>query len=482
MYTNTEQPSRSISFSHDSEQIKTKNVEILTGDPKKAIVALALPMIIAMMLSSLYNVVNAIWVAGLGSDALAAVGIVTPVFMIIMGIGVGIGTGATSAIARKIGAGDKQGADNTAVHALLINITLGIILTVIGYIFLADILLFMGAGELVPLALEYGHIIILGTVLFLFSNIMYGILRGEGDAKRPMYAMVISSILNIILDPFLIYTCNMGIAGAAWGTIISILFIVVLYTYWIFIKRDTYLRITRAAFTYQNVIIFDILKVGLPASVEFIAMAIMSLFINWILISTDGANAVAIFTGGWRVIMIAMVPLIAIGTAVTAVAGAMYGAKRFGELKAALVYGSKLGIGISIIIAVVTFIAAPSISYLFAYSEGGEHILSSMSDFLRVMVLIYPFAAIGITASCVFQGVGKGFTALALNVMRSLIFICVLSYILGIVFDLKSVGVWWGVILGDILGGVLGFCIALYFTSALIKYNSMAKERIDGVE
>ena len=480
--SNADHPSRSMPPLHDSQQKMTKNVEILTGDPKKAIVALALPMIVAMLLSSFYNVVNAIWVAGLGSDALAAVGIVTPIFMIMMGIGVGIGTGATSAIARKIGAGDKQGADNTAVHAFLINITLGIILTVIGYIYLEDILRLMGAGDLIPLALEYGHIIILGTVLFLFSNIVYGILRGEGDAKRPMYAMVISSILNIILDPFLIYTCKMGIVGAAWGTIISISFVCVLYVYWIFIKRDTYVTITRAAFAYQKAIIFDILKVGLPASIEFITMAAMSLFINWILISTDGADAVAIFTGGWRVVTIAIVPLIAIGTAVTAVAGAMYGARRFAELKEALIYGSKLGIGIAIVIALVTFISAPSISYLFAYSEGGEHILSSMSDFLRVMVLIYPFAAIGITASCLFQGVGKGLTALALNVTRTLILICISAYILGIVFDLKSIGVWWGVILGDVLGGILSFSIALLFTSALLKNNFMAKEKINGVE
>ena len=473
---NTEQPSRSTPSPHAPQQKMTKNVEILTGDPKKAIIALALPMIVAMSLSSLYNVVNAIWVAGLGSDALAAVGIVTPIFMIMMGIGVGIGTGATSAIARRIGAEDKQGADNTAIHALIINIILGIILTAIGYIFLADILLLMGAGDLIPLALDYGHIIILGTVLFLFSNIVYGILRGEGDTKRPMYAMVISSILNIILDPFLIYTCNMGIVGAAWGTIISISFVCALYVYWTFIKRDTYVTITRAAFTCQKAIIFDILRVGLPASIEFVTMATMSLFINWVLIRTDGAHAVAIFTGGWRVIMIAIVPLIAIGTAVTAVAGAMYGAKRFAELKEALLYGSKISVAISIVIALATFAFAPSIAYLFAYSEGGEHILSSMSDFLRTMILIYPFAAIGITGTCLFQGVGKGFTALAINVARNLILVCAFAYIFGIVFDLKSIGVWWSIILGDMLGGMLGFCLALLFTSTLLKVNNVVQD------
>jgi putative MATE family efflux protein len=290
-----------------------------------------------------------------------------------------------------------------------------------------------------------------------------------------MYAMVFSSILNIILDPFLIYTCNMGIAGAAWGTIISISCVCVLYAYWIFIKCDTYVAITKTAFTYQKAIVFDILKVGLPASVEFITMAVMALFINWVLIITDGADAVAIFTGGWRVVTIAIVPLVAIGTAVTAVAGARFGARKFAELKEALLYGSKLSVAIALEIALITFIFDHSISYLFAYSEGGEHILSSMSDFLRVMVLIYPFAAIGIAASCLFQGVGKGLTALAINVMRSLLLICVFSYILGIVFDFKSIGVWWGVVLGDMLGGIIGFCIALLFTSTLLKNNSMGE-------
>ena len=466
--------STSSTSSDEPLQKNTKNVDILRGDPKKSIIALSLPMIAAMLLTSLYNVVNAIWVAGLGSDALAAVGIITPVFMIMMGIGAGIGTGTTAAIARRIGAHDKNSADNTAAHAILINLVLGLILTILGYIFLEDVLILMGAGDLVSLAVTYGNIIILGTIFILFCHIMYGILRGEGDVKRTMYAMVISSILNIILDPFLIYTCKMGIAGAAWGTVISILFVCILLVYWTFIKRDTYISVTKDTFSYKKEIIFDILRVGIPASIEFLAMATMSFFVNWMLITTDGADAVAVFTGGWRFVMIAMVPLIAIGMAVTAISGAMYGAKRFTDLKEVLLHGVKFSLAIAVGIAILTYICAPYMAYLFAYSEGSTHLLSGMSEFLRLMILIYPFAAFGIVASCLFQGVGKGFTALGLNLLRNLVLISLSAYILGMVLDLKSLGIWWGVIIGDMAGGTLGFCIALLFLRTLLNVANHA--------
>lgn len=103
----------------DQEKI-TEGVSLLIGDPKKAILKLSGPMIVAMIISATYNVVNAAWVSGLGSDALAAVGFVTPVFMVVMGLSIGLGAGASSAISTRIGARDKSGADNATMHAMLL--------------------------------------------------------------------------------------------------------------------------------------------------------------------------------------------------------------------------------------------------------------------------------------------------------------------------------------------------------------------------
>ena len=309
----------------------TNGIALLMGDPKQAIIKLSGPMIIAMFLMSTYNIVNAIWVAGLGSDALAAVGFVTPLFMILIGLSNGLGAGVASVISRRIGAKDKTGADNAAVHALLLVLILSAILTIPLILLTGPIVTFFGAGETAGLATEYGQVIFLGMILILFTNIAYAILRAEGDTRRAMYVMGASSILNMILDPILIYTAGMGIAGAAWGMIVSLIMVSGVLLYWFFGKKDTYVTISFASFSWDKKTLRDILGVGLPGSIEFFLMAILSIFINSLLVLTAGTDAVAVYTAGWRVVFFAIIPMIAISTSVISVAGAAYGARQYEE-------------------------------------------------------------------------------------------------------------------------------------------------------
>ncbi len=195
----------------------TEGVDLITGDPKRAILKLSGPLIVAMLLTSAYNLVDAIWVSGLGGDALAAVGFVTPLFMILVGLSNGIGAGATSAISRCIGAHNKEGVNNTAMHTLVITIIISAVLTVLLEIFLYPILSIMGAGNTIDMAMSYGTVIFASTILMLFTGAAYGILRSEGDTKRNLHAMIIAAVVNIILDPILIYLARWGIAGAAWA-------------------------------------------------------------------------------------------------------------------------------------------------------------------------------------------------------------------------------------------------------------------------
>ncbi len=172
---------------------KTEGVITILGDPKKALVKLSGPMIISMILMSLYNIVNAIWVAGLGGNALAAVGFVTPLYLILVGLNNGLGAGAASAISRYIGANNKKSANNAAMHTLVLTMGISLILTVVLLVFLEPILILFGAGSTLDLAIQYAQVIILGTILMLFVGAAYGILRAEGDVKRTMYAMILSS-------------------------------------------------------------------------------------------------------------------------------------------------------------------------------------------------------------------------------------------------------------------------------------------------
>lgn len=445
-----------------------EGVALLMGDPKKAIISLSGPMIIAMLLMSTYNIVNAIWVAGLGSDALAAVGFVTPLFMVLMGIGSGLGAGAASVISRRIGAKDKAGADNAAAHALLITLILSVVLTIPLILLTGPIVLLFGAGETAGLATAYGQVVFLGMILILFTNVAYAILRAEGDTKRAMYVMGASSVLNMVLDPILIYGAGMGIAGAAWGMILSMILVSIVLLYWFFVKKDTYVTFAGAGFSWDKRTLRDILGVGLPASVEFFLMSIIAIFINGLLVATAGTDAVAVYTAGWRVVFFAVIPLVGIAMSLISVAGAAYGARAFEKIRTAHTFSIVLGIAISLAISIVTFIFAGQIALIFTYSADSAHLAPDIALFLATMCFFYPFVPPGIMSGSVFQATGRGLTSLAITVMRNLAFIAVFAYLFGIVLGYGEHGVWWGIVAGDILGGTLAFLWARYFIARLI--------------
>ncbi|HOL41769.1 MAG TPA: MATE family efflux transporter, partial [Methanospirillum sp.] len=314
------------------EKEETVGVSLLLGEPEKAIRKLSGPLIIAMLLYSTYNIVNAIWVAGLGSDALAAVGFISPLFLVLVGLGNGLAAGTTSVIARRIGAGDLAGANNAAVHAILLTGIISVIITFPLIIWTTDIALLFGAGKTAGLCGEYGRVIFGSTVLLLLTSVGSAILRAEGDTKRSMYLIALSALMNMVLDPLLIYTAGLGISGAAWGMVISQIFVMIVLIYWFFGKKDTYVTVSRRSYVYQKQTMQDILGVGIPASLEFFLMSFLAIIINGLLVSVAGTDAVAVYAAGWRVVIFAIIPLAAIGTSVISVAGAAFGGRRYEKL------------------------------------------------------------------------------------------------------------------------------------------------------
>ncbi|WP_342771727.1 MATE family efflux transporter, partial [Methanoculleus sp. UBA300] len=254
-----------------SNQNDTEGTKILLADPKAAIVRLSLPMMVALTLTTLYNVVDAFWVSGLGADALAAVGFSFPLYLVTIGLASGLGTGGEAALSRMIGARNRDGASSVAMHTILLMTLLSIAVTIPLFLFAGDIFVLMGAGDAAGLAAEYARVLFLGTFALLFGEVAYSIMHGEGDAKRAMYAMAVGALANVILDPILIYTCGMGIAGAAWATIIAEVLSAVPMVYWLFVKRDTYVSLHLRGFAPDVAVVRDVLQVGVPAAAEQLA-------------------------------------------------------------------------------------------------------------------------------------------------------------------------------------------------------------------
>ncbi|MEA1993320.1 MAG: MATE family efflux transporter [Euryarchaeota archaeon] len=436
----------------------TEGVKDLLGEPKKAILKISVPMMIGMFVQSLYNIADGFWVAGLGADQLAAVGLFFPFFMIIMALGAGIGVGGSSAISRRIGERNKEDADNTAVHTIILGIIIALVFSLPVLPFIDNIFnSISGDGNVGDMAADYARILFAGAVALIFSNIANAILRGEGDAKRAMYGLMLGSGLNIILDPIYIYGLDLGVVGAALATLTSMIVSSCLFIYWLFIKSDTYVDITFKDFTPNKGILKEILSVGVPSSLAQLSMSIAMVFLNKIVILAGGTDGVAVFTSGWRIVMLGVVPLIGMAVGVTAVTAAAFGAKDKEKLRTAYLYALKIGVLIELGLAVLIAIFAHQVAYIFTYSEGAARISSELVKFLRITAIFYPTVPLGMLTSAMFRGVAEGTRSLIVTILRTVIFQLPVVYLLGITFGFGLSGIWWGIVLGNALAVSITF-------------------------
>jgi putative MATE family efflux protein len=450
---------------------QTEGVKTLLGDPKKAIIKLSFPMIIAMSVHTIYNLVDALWVSGLGADALAAVGFVYPLFFMALALATGLGVGAGSALSRMIGAKNKQGADAVTSHAFILMIITNIIFTIPLFIFAEQIFNIIGAGPVVgPLATVYGKIIFAGSIFMFLNYIINAILRGEGDAKRAMYAMVFGAVLNIILDPIFIYTFGLGVAGAAYATVLSFSLSSLIMLYWLIVKKDTFVTVNLKNFSFNRKIVYEIFQVGIPSALMQLSMAITMLIINGIIVIVTTTNGVAIYTTGWRVSMIAILPTLGIATAVVSVSGAAFGAKAYDKLNVSHLYAVKLGLIMEVIIALATFIFAPQIAFVFTQAESALVLRDGLTIFLRISALFYPGIAFGMLSSSLFQGVGKGMYALIITVLRTLVLTPIFAIVFSTGLGLGLAGIWWGIVAANTIFPVIAFTWVRLFIRTL-KHN-----------
>lgn len=430
---------------------------------------MSIPLIISLLISSIYGVIDAVWVAGLGADALAGVGFVNPLFVALIGIGNGLGAGSTSAISKYIGMNDKSRADNAAAHTIIITILISVFVTAVLFFFLKDILTSIGAAQTIGYAMDYADIIVLGSISIILSNSIYGMLRGEADAKTTMYAMIFSSVLNIVLDPILIYMLDMGVRGAAIATIISFSAVDLILLYYYYIRRSTFLKPYPSNFTYDTLITMDILKVGLPASLELINNALFAAMFSLLLSIVSGTDAVAVYSTGWRIVTIATTPILAISTALITVIAVNYGAHNYENMQIAHRYSMKLSIISSIISAVIILLFASQIVGLFVYSSGTVRIAPQMIHFLSVIVFFFPTMAVGCPSTYVFQGTGHGITAMFQTILRETVFTITFAFFLAVILNMGEYGAWLGVVLGELVVNNITLIWADHHIKSLIK-------------
>ncbi|MBR3113814.1 MAG: MATE family efflux transporter [Methanobrevibacter sp.] len=453
-------------------QNKTEEIDIIVNHPKKAINKLALPIIISNLFMTLNNIIDGIWVAGLGPESLAAVGFVTPLFFAFVGISNGLGAGSNSLIARCIGAEKYHDAGNSAIHSIMLCFIATAISTVVILIILKPLLLMMGAGEVIDYALSYGYIVLGGVFSLFIPAMLAAIFRSQGEIERASYPLMLTAIINMILDPIFIYVIGWGITGAAIATVLAATLAMLPMIYWMFYKKDSFLEIRLSEYKRDLSIYKDILVVGIPASLEQFILSFVSILMNYWLTLLSGTVAVAAYTATWRLISIGISPLIGIGVAALTVGGAAYGARNLDNLKTALNYGVKLGLISSVIICSFFFIFAEPLSFIFSYSASSAVLSDRVVEALRILCFFILFMPLGILAGNIFQSMGKGTISLILTILRTFILEVLFAGLFAFVFNLADIGIYMGIVCGMALGSICGYVYINYY---LRKHKSYFK-------
>ena len=455
---------------------ETPRVNRFTGRTHENIKKQSMPVIISTILMMSNALVDSGWIAALGVNQLAALGYVTPLLFIIIGFGNGIGDGVSTLIARCIGIDDKEAAENAGLHGMFLAVIMGIVLPIILVLLFKPTIYFLGGSGIYDYAYQYAFITFLCSFTYYFLGIGSGILRGSSEGKRSAWALTITSILNMILDPIFIFVFKLGMQGAAIATVISTLVGVLIIYHWLVLEHnDKYLHFHFRDFRPNFTIIKEILKVGIPSCMDKAITQVTGLIAVMLLAFMAGTAAISAFTVGWRILNLFLVPDIGIATATMIVCGVAYGSHNYKDFREALRYSLKISVSISLVLTLILFFFAPYVGIFFSNFNIAPDVLSILISFLHVGALLLICSPLLYITMFIFRGVGKGDYSLLMNAMHQLVFM-----ILGMLFcvywlKMGEIGIWWGFVIGTLLGSVFNYVIFRRFYVKLIHEWHIAK-------
>jgi putative MATE family efflux protein len=402
---------------------------------------------IGMSLQTIYMIADMVFVGRVGPDALTALAFNAPLFVLGLGVSFGLGTGVTSVIARSIGAGDKKAADNCAEHAMVLGLFMAAVVTMTGLRWGQGALAVLGVPtEIADQAWAYLRIMAGGFVFMMFSIFFGAILSGEGDMKTPVAIQGAGTILNIILDPVLIFGFDMGVRGAALATVISQALGCVVFAYMLFAKDHAYVTFNAKDFQFSGSILRSIVKVGLPASFSFFIMAFLGSLFNRILVTFSG-EAVAAFQIGLRLNQLFVLPLMAIAGALVTLVGMFLGAGRTDLVRQVVRYAMSRSVAAAVLVGAIFYLTAGQMIGVFTRDP---EILEVGTGMLHVVVFSYPFVAVAVLTGRILQGMGYGMPVMVISALRLLLIAGPLAWVSVFVLDKPLNWVWYALVIGSI--------------------------------
>ncbi len=429
-----------------------KNNHILADDNiGKLLFKLSAPATLGMFVMALYNVVDTIFIGhAVGRLGIAGISIVFPFQMFVMAIGQTLGIGGASLISRSLGAGNIEKAERTLGNVIFSVVIFGISLALFGSFFIDKILMVFGATEtILPYAREYMQIILFGTILFTFLMTSNNIIRSEGKAKVAMGTMIISAVINIILDPIFIFGFKMGVRGAAIATVIAQL-ISVIYIIFFFLSGKSILKFKLINLKLNFPILKEVFAIGASAFARQSAQSFLIIILNNSLGLYGGDLSIAVFGVISKLIRFIIMPIFGIAQGLQPIAGFNYGAKKYQKAWKAIKLALISGVTISTLGSLLV-ISIPK-TLMMIFTKDTELINQGVHS-LKLFIIAFPLVGFQVVGSTVFQAFGKAIPALFLSLSRQILFLIPLILILPRFFHLD--GIWLAFPVSDVLATIV---------------------------
>jgi putative MATE family efflux protein len=419
---------------------------------------LAIPTTIAMLANSLYNIVDTIFVGrGVGTLAIAGLGIVFPIQIIVMAVAQLFGMGAASMISRSLGSKDYKRASNIAGNSFILSFIFGTLIAILVFLSLNPLLKLFGATEnILPYSRDYLSVIAFGFVYFPFLVSSNNLIRAEGNARTAMIVMLLSTGINIVLDPIFIFVLSMGIKGAAYATIIS-QFIGFMYICFYYFTGKSSLSIRLSYLNLNWIIIKEMISLGFASFIRHVSMSMLIIIMNNSLKFYGGDMAIAVFSIINRIIMFVTMPLFGIVAGSQPMIGFNYGAKKMERVKGSLKTSVLSTVVIGILFFII-FMAVPS-RVIGLFSQDQSLINNGVFP-LRMLILLFPFVGFQVIGAGFFQSIGKAVPSIVLSLSRQVLFLIPLILLMPLAMGIK--GIWISFPIADFLAIlVTGILVAI---------------------
>jgi putative MATE family efflux protein len=447
---------------------KISSQDLGTQPITKLLIKQAVPASIGILVMSLNILVDTIFVGNwIGSIAIAAINVVLPVSFFIAALGMSIGIGGSSIISRALGSKNSEKALKTFGNQITLTLLLTVSLVVLGLWFKDSIIFsFGGKGNIFEPARIYYTIVLYGVPFLALCMMGNTVIRAEGKPKFAMYAMMIPSVTNLLLDYIFINVLDYGMAGAAWATSISYI-ICFAFILWFFLSKNSELKINFSHFGLSPSLVSEISSLGFVTLARQAVVSITYLFMNNILFDLGGEVSVTSYAIVGRMLMFAMFPVLGLTQGFLPIAGFNYGAQNYTRVRETINIAIKYAMIMATFVFILLMIFPEEITRMFT---SDMEIISKTPSDMRWVFAATPIIAIQLIGAAYFQAIGKATPALILTLLRQGLFFIPLILILPKFYG--ELGVWVSFPISDVLSTM----VTAYFLNREVKLNLIAKD------